>query len=268
VQAIGYEMQSLGILSIATNKYIDYWRDQAESVDLHLGPTLPVTLHIFTDRPADAEAIGSNLRNVKVMIHEIPPLVWPEATLHRFKVFNEHAHLLVEDFLMYLDADMVVHKPFGRDITAPGADVTLVKHPGYFRPRFPQKLTLYALNPKLFFADLNLQRRFGGIGAWETRKASTAFVQREDRVNYYCGGIWWGKGFAILSLIEELKIKVELDEAKSMMAVWHDESHLNRWGAENKARFLDPRFCYSLGYKWLKQLPNVVQAIDKVDVSR
>lgn len=268
VKVNGYEMKTLGILSIATNKYIDYWKDQAESIDLNLGPLLQVTLHVFTDRTSDAEQIGATLRNVKVMVHEIPSLGWPKATLYRYKVFSERSDLLQQDFLMYLDADMVVHQPFVEQITYPGADVTLVQHPGYFRPRFPQNLALYALNPKLILVDLNMQRSLGAIGAWETRESSTAFVKREAREKYFCGGIWWGKRLAMLSMIEDLRINVELDEANSIMALWHDESHLNRWGADNKARHLDPRFCYSLGYKWLKKLPNVVQAIDKVDVNR
>ena len=103
-------MKSLGVISVATNIYLEYWKAQAKSLAANLDNSLDVTLHIFTDRPEEAEEFGSSLDWVKVVGHKIPAYRWPEATLYRYRIFNAARESLNQDVLMYLDADMLLHK--------------------------------------------------------------------------------------------------------------------------------------------------------------
>lgn len=263
-------IQSLGIMSVATNIYLEYWKAQAKSVDEHLGKNFNVTLHIFTDRPEEAELFGGSLRNVIVKGHRIPAYRWPEATLYRYRIFNANKTELTQDVLMYLDADMVVHKEVtGLDLATPsGSGVTLVQHPGYYRPAAFKALTLYVGQPKLLASDLYSRWRLGGIGSWETSPKSKAFVPRSLRTDYFCGGTWWGYQEDVLGLVAELDKRVTQDELAGVMAKWHDESHMNWWGANHPHATKSPSFCYSVSYPWLRSLPMIIQAVDKLEATR
>ncbi len=263
-------ISSLGVISVATNIYLEYWKSQAKSVAEHIGPNLDVTLHIFTDRPEEAERFGADLPNVTVVGHKIPPYRWPEATLYRYRIFNEAQSELTQEVLIYLDADMLVHQPLGATELASqsGAGVTLVRHPGYFRPSIKGRIRTYFGSPKLAIADAYSQWKIGGIGAWDTNPASKAFVPRNLRKEYFCGGTWWGYRADFLSLVAELDDRVSQDERAGVMAKWHDESHINWWGATHQHHTKNPSYCYSVSYKWLAGLPMIIQAVDKAEATR
>ena len=263
-------IKSLGILSVATNIYLEYWKSQAASVAKFADPSMEVTLHIFTDQPEAAEEFGKSLGNVKVVGHRIPAYRWPEATLYRYRIFNAAREQLTQDVLMYLDADMLWHRTVGQGdlATSNGAGVTLVQHPGYYRPSFVRQLALYAKRPKLLLSDLYSRLTLGGLGAWETSEASQACVPREKRSAYFCGGTWWGYRDAVLDLVAELDHNVTKDEMAGVMAKWHDESHINWWGANHPHATKNPSFCYSVSYPWIHHLPMIIQAVDKDEATR
>ena len=261
---------SLGIVSVATNVYLDYWKSQAASLDRNVSPELPITIHIFTDRTSEAIEFSKSLKNLKVVAHEIPPYRWPEATLYRYKIFNEHKSELTQDILMYLDADMLVHSTLSLSRLAPQgtAEATLVKHPGYFRPTGLRRIKLYWQYRKLLVSDTYSRIKLGGLGAWETNPKSAAFVSRASRRNYYCGGIWWAPNAIFRDLVSELDSRVNSDESAGLMAVWHDESHINWWGTQHAHASQNPSFCFSTSYPWLTHLEMVVQAVDKDSMTR
>ena len=100
-------------------------------------------------------------------------------------------------------------------------------------------------------------------GSWEDNKLSTAFVSRENRKQYVCGGTWMGRRIELFELIENLKVAVEVDFANGVVAKWHDESHLNRWAAFNDFNLLDPSFCYVNEYRHLSDLEAKIIAVTK-----
>ena len=261
---------TLGVMSVATNIYLEYWKAQAQSLNEFAGPDLAVTLHIFTDQPDVAEEFGKTLSNVKVVGHRIPAYRWPEATLYRYRIFNAVKAELTQDILMYLDADMLVHRALGlQDLQSPtGSGVTLVQHPGYYRPSPARLLGVYVKRPKLLLADLYSHYRLGGLGAWETSSSSTAYVPRDKRQAYFCGGTWWGYRSAVLDLVAELDANVTRDELNGVMAKWHDESHMNWWGANHEHATKNPSYCYSVSYPWIQNLPMIIQAVDKEEATR
>jgi hypothetical protein len=263
-------ISSLGIVSVATNIYLEYWKIQAESVDRNVPNDLRVTIHIFTDQPEEASGFGRTLKNLTVKAHRIPAYRWPEATLYRYRIFNQHRDLLSEDVLMYLDADMLVHESLQSSyfLNSANEGASLVRHPGYYRPKGLELLSLYLRKPDLLVSDASSRLRLGGLGAWETNPASAAFVERRRRRTYYCGGTWWASRKVFGSLVHELDLRVTRDEAQGVMAVWHDESHINWWGANHSHETKSPAFCYSTGYPWLKGLRMVIQAVDKTDSTR
>jgi histo-blood group ABO system transferase len=146
---------------------------------------------------------------------------YPEATLYRYHAIMSQRGVLAQyDHIFYADADAQFVAPVtGEDIFSNG--ITATVHSGYFA------------------------RNTGGTP--ETRPASAAYVAGVRQ--YYCGGFNGGTSEAYLQMAEAIRNGVDADKAKGLMAIWHDESHLNRYLFDHPpARVLSPSFCYPEGY--------------------
>ena len=268
---IKIQSQSLGVLTVATNIYIDYWCEMAISFDANCRPSDNIVLHVFTNQIDTVEQIKTELKNVLVVAHEIPNYKWPEATLLRYQIFDEAAGELAEDLLMHLDADMLVNRsPMETIIKSSKTDlICLVSHPGYFRPKaFIRRANFYRKNVTYLLDDLRMTLKIGGIGSWETDQGSTAYVPRRYRRNYVCGGTWFGEKGLFLKLISELSHNVTVDLKHNRVAVWHDESHLNSWSAKHPHHTIDPSLCFVSTYPQLQGLTPIITAVDKKIVTR
>ena len=258
--------QSLGVLTVATNIYIEYWREMAISFDANCRRSDNVVLHVFTNQIDEVERVKTQLRNVLVVSHEIPNYKWPEATLLRYRIFEEAAEDLSEDLLMHLDADMLINQsPLETILKASKAgQVCLVSHPGYWRPKaFIGRANFYRQNIVFLLNDIRMTIKIGGLGSWETDEKSLAYVPRRYRRNYVCGGTWFGEREVFLKLVSELSSNVTADLKHNKIAVWHDESHLNLWSAQNSHFTLDPEFCFVSAYPQLQGLTPTITAVDK-----
>jgi len=258
--------KSLGIVSVATNQYLKYWKQMAESLDNSINESDRVFLHLFTDQPTDAKSFSLNLKYCKVKIYEIPSLGWPEATLLRYQIFEKNLEDLTQEILMYLDADMIIVSNLLDELDEmyDPEQVSLVGHPGFWREgHLFNKTRLYAQNPRMAISDLRMKIALGGIGSWESRRASRAFVSRRRRNNYVCGGAWLGPNNLIKKLIIDLSREVTDDQKNNIIAIWHDESHLNSWASKNVYKLLTPKYCHDATYIQLKNLSPAITAVNK-----
>ena len=105
--------------------------------------------------------------------------------------------------------------------------------------------------------------RDGGLGAWENRIESLAYVARKKRLNYVCGGFWGGDTRNILTMITKLERNVKEDLGNGVMARWHDESHLNAWAAKNDFRLENSAYCHDSTYENIKHLEVIITAVRK-----
>jgi hypothetical protein len=263
-------VQTIGVVSVATNIYLDYWKLMVTSADNVTKKGDLVTFSVFTDNPLEAEKFGEKLKNVNVIAFQIPAYGWPEATLFRYSIFEEHSKYLQTDILVHLDADMeIVANPWERvRKNLSMGDICFIKHPGYWRPEFPKKAFFYLVTPLRAISDLVLWLRNGGIGAWEDNKRSKAFIPRSQRKNYYCGGMWFGKKQKFIDLVRDLSSNVTLDNNHSVIAKWQDESHLNYWANQNDHRIESPELCFDNTYTQLKDLIPVIIAVRKKEKTR
>lgn len=258
---------SVGVVTVATNRYLDYWREMAITADQHLFPGLDVVMHVFTDRADEARAMASDFTRIRINPIPIPALGWPDATLLRYSLFDRHAEHLQQDLLMHLDADMQVVADVGPELDPghwPGG-IALVRHPGYWRPRWPQRLSLYARAPRVAARDARLRVSVGAIGSWESRSTSRAYVPRSLRRTYACGGTWMGLRDPFRAMVHELASRTDADTQDQTMAIWHDESHLNWYASHHRTAFLGSEYCYALGFPNLAGMPPRIVAVDKGD---
>ena len=194
---------NIGIFFIGTGNYINFFENYYDNCEKYLLPNLNKTYFCFTD----AEFDGDVPDNIKVIPTESYTL--PDATLKRFhtilKPREEYSSL---DYLIYLDADMLVNEVINEDEFSFDSDFFGVHHPGFYKKEqvFP----------------------------YEKRSMSQAYVSSGD--TYWQGCFWGGKTNSVIELCEVLSERVDIDLQKNIIAEWHDESHINKFFLENSER--------------------------------
>jgi hypothetical protein len=144
-------------------------------------------------------------------------LGWPKVTLMRYHAMIKQAELLLTyDQVFYMDIDMLVVSPVTEnDIFSKG--ITAVIHPGY---------------PTSF----------------ERNSTSTAYIQGNPP--YYQGCLVGGDAGTFLAMCETIAANVDIDTSRGITAVWHDESHLNKYLYDHPpARVLSPSYCFPENYR-------------------
>lgn len=242
----------LTIFMIATKAYTRFAIDAVESIQINFRNPENLQVLVLTDDPEIlAENVSQTFRGVIEPI-KIASLGWPEATLLRFHLFLENWSRVRGDIVMYMDADTQAVAPFGisdlisacRDPRSRG--VALVQHPGYFNRNW---LYRTACRTRL--------------GPWESRRASSAFVKRQDRKTYVCGGVFWALNERFWQISTEIARCIDVDQSKKIRARHNDESHLNNWFVKNKCGTVTPDWAFADGYRNLRGLIPRIKVIHK-----
>jgi len=208
------DLQSIKIciLTIATNKYRKFIGKLYEDILTKFCPGAQINFILFTNH----ESINApgNIR-----IHHIEHEAWPMSTLKRYNHFiKEKDFILEHDFCFYFDADMRIDGLIGKEVLSDGLVTT--KHPGQS------------------FNHINEM-------SYDRNPQSLAYVRLGEGKSYYAGGFNGGKSIDFVRMAEEIAKKVNIDLEKGIIALWHDESHLNRYLLDNPpALELTPSYCY------------------------
>ena len=260
------ERPTVAVITIATNKYIHYWEGMANSLDQYLSMNNDVTFRVYTDQPKEISEIASKLTYSKIEIFEIPSWKWPEVALKRYEVINGAIPSIEQDYLIYIDADMIALSeiPSVTDILG-NRSIALTLHPGFWRPVNFEKTFLYLKYLMIATRDLRMRLRLGGLGAWECNTKSHAYIPRRDRRHYFCGGFWLGRKGEIEDQTRELMFQTSKDAQSGVEAKWLDESHLNRWAVTHEGEFktLTPEYCFDRTYSQLSNLIPKIEAVNK-----
>jgi len=210
----------IGILYICTGKYTIFWNEFYQSAQQFLLPEDEKYYFVFSD----GEINTYNNPNVTVIYQE--KLGWPFDTLYRFKIFLKAEEQLKEmDFLYFFNANLVVKESIGREILPlDDEDLAVTLHPGFFDK--PRELFTY-----------------------ETRKESTACITPDKGENYIAGGLNGGRAESYLTMIRALARNIDTDYKKSIIALWHDESHINHYILDKKVKILSPAYLYPEGWE-------------------
>lgn len=256
---------ALGIVTVATNRYLQYWREMAMSADQLLAPGSHLSFYVFTDQPNEAQRFAEGLTRSEVIPVSIPNFGWPEATLRRYEIFRESWNRVQENVVIHLDADMIVSSATYLD--PPPArwpdGIAFVRHPGFRRPPHRSRMRMYLESPRYLKGDITSWRRHGALGSWETNPRSNAYVPKSERSVYVCGGVWMGLREPLGQMINVLADRTNEDREGGVMAVWHDESHLNWYASLHGHYLFDSEKCFAPGYENLSDIQPEIIAVDK-----
>jgi hypothetical protein len=137
---------------------------------------------------------------------------WPKVTLMRYHSILAQKHLFMwYDYVFYIDADMLIASDIAAEELASDG-LTAVLHPGF-------------------------------VSTFERNPESAAYI--EGYPTYYQGCLIGGVTRDFVKMCEAIVNGVDADNAKGIVAVWHDESHLNRYLEDHPpAKILSPAYCY------------------------
>jgi histo-blood group ABO system transferase len=217
----------IGLLIIATEKYTKFIQPLIESADKHFLKGHEVTYFVFSNK--DQIELDTE-RDVRLT--RVEHMQWPYMTLFRYKFFTESNQKLSEmDYLYYCDADMLFVSEVGDEILS---DLVATIHPGYL----------------------------GGRGTPETRPQSLACVFPHEQMEYYAGGFNGGTSKSFLKMSSILSERINEDMKRGIIAIWHDESHMNRYMIDHRpTKVLDPSYCHP--ESWNLPYPKRLLALDK-----
>ena len=240
---------NVGILSIATGKYIQFLESLYRSIEKFFLLDHKKTYIIFTDNPKEAEDITGRL-GIDSVVFQIERKGFPGDTLYRYHHFSNARESLKSmgencpKALFYMDADMLIVDNVGDEILPTRyKSIIATAHPGfYMRPGH---------NP---------------YGTPETNSNSKAFIPHNRwRPCYWAGGFNGGSFEAFMSVSNAIKGRIDEDDKNGIMAVWHDESHLNSYLTEqwmfDQVKTLSPSYCYP--ESWNIPFEKKIIALDK-----
>lgn len=164
--------------------------------------------------PHDTLLFTDRICNLNVKQVKISPKGYPHETLMRYHTILTQEWLREYDFIFYSDIDMEFVGSIGEEIFSDGITATL--HPGY----------------------INQEHKPVDVNPLST--ACAAGVKQ-----YYCGGFNGGTSKAFLKMARTIRQNVDIDARNNVIALWHDESHLNKYLMDNPpAKVLSPSYCY------------------------
>lgn len=227
-----YRPKTIGIIYICTGKYIQFLEGFLSTAETNFLPNHKKEYFIFTESQLD------NPDPSKFHIIHQEKLGWPYDTLNRFHMINgitsQVDHI---DYMYFCNANLLINEPIDENILPDlGQEMVGVNHSGQYR--LPNNEFTY-----------------------ERNKNSLAFIPFNEGNYYYQGCLFGGTKDAFLEMSKTLQENIDKDLANDIIAVWHDESHLNRYFLNHPPKVLDPS--YSNPEAFYIPFPKRIIQIDK-----
>ena len=217
-------MKTIAILYIATGPYIAFWNDFYNTFEKYFLNNTEKHYFVFTDAKNIYQA--SNTR-VHTIFQESSP--WPLPTLLKFHQFlTIREELLKYDYCYQSNANIICKDYVLEEEFLPrkekGEDLFFVQHPGYL------------FNKAVDFP-------------YERSSKSLAYVPYNKGKIFVFGAMNGGFSSSYIDFIEKLDANIVEDLKHNVIALWHDESHVNKALIEiNNFRLLPSAYCYPVGF--------------------
>jgi len=226
----------VAVIFIGTSKYLEFLPGYYEQAEKNLFPGVEKQYFVYSDGEVDGLP-----ENITFVPQEHLP--FPYITLYRFDIINRSLDLMEDcTHLLFLDAD------------------TQVVNTVEFSEMFSDEKPLMGVQHPCHAMEMAPHGKFPG--AFETNPASLCHVTHNDDTSmYWQACVWGGRMDVVTNLVKELDRRTKVDESNGIVAVWHDESHINKYFIENKriVNTLHPQYAYPEVFKsMLEWTPKIV----------
>ncbi|XP_030148726.1 histo-blood group ABO system transferase 2-like [Lynx canadensis] len=223
------------------DRYVAFLELFLQTAEKHFMVGHRVTCYVFTDRPGDVPRVPLGEGRQVAVLEVRSYSRRQDVSVHRVEMirnFSRRCFLHEVDSPVCADVDVRFRDHVGVEILSP---LFGTLHPGF-----------YGAAREAF--------------TYERRPQSQAHVPRDEGDFYYAGGFFGGSVAEVLRLTSACHQATVVDRAHGIEAVWHDESHLNRYLLDHK-----PTKVLSPEYLWDEQLlgwPAVVKKLRYVTVPK
>jgi histo-blood group ABO system transferase len=190
-------MNTVLFITIATgNYYSKFIPDLYESMVKYFNFDFKL-LCLTDDTNTDNNIIKKHIKHAK----------WPYSTLMRYHHILHYVEDIKKyDFIFYIDSDMKICDYISySDIVSSRVGIL---HPGFYH---------------------SVRSEF----TYETNKKSKAYIKSNEGIHYYQGCLHGGSRETFLDMCNTIKNNIDEDLKRNIIALWHDESHLNRYFIDN-----------------------------------
>lgn len=217
---------TVALTVFAVGRYLDIYLEKfLSSAEQHFMVGQRVIYYVFTDDPDRVPQVklsaGRSVTVTKVLRHSR----WQDISMLRMKTIADTIDSLIRHQAQYvfcLDVDQEFVGRFGTE--ALGDLVALFHSYYYHRPKF---FYTFDHNPK-----------------------SAAYVEQGDM--YYHAAVFGGTWQQVKTLTQSCYWAIMQDKNNHVEALWHDESHLNKYFWLHKpTKVLSPEYCWAnaIGYR-------------------
>jgi hypothetical protein len=202
----------IAFVTIATNKYISFAENLLDSLGqfAFMDGNVKTDLFVFSNIPQIFDLKNGRIKAKGIMTTHVP---FPLISLLRYHYYSGCQELQEYDYIFHIDCDMQLMDHVGREILG---ERVCTLHPG--------------------FSQINLPENF----PYDRNIGSNAYVKIGSGINYYQNCFQGGSSKEFLNMCSVLKNKCEEDLRKNYIALWHDESYMNRYMVTNPPTVILP----------------------------
>ncbi|XP_010880317.2 alpha-1,3-galactosyltransferase 2 isoform X2 [Esox lucius] len=244
-QAHSRNHSSVTLTVFAVGRYLDAYLEKfLLSAERHFMVALPVTYYVFTDMPEKVPNIALGARRSLKVIRVPTYSRWQDISMMRMRTIAEVIESEIRHHSQYVfcfDVDQVFVGRFGSEALG---DTVAVLHAYYYhRPHF---MYTYDHNPR-----------------------SRAYMETGDF--YYHAAVFGGSWQSVRNMTRTCYLAIMEDKENQVEALWHDESHLNKYLWVHKpSKVLSPEYCWcgDIGYRADIQKARLLWAKKQYDTLR
>lgn len=200
---------NVAICFIGTGNYLNFLPNYYENIKKYFLPDCQKTFLVFTDGEL-------NDLPKDIIPYYQEHLEWPYVTLKRFEIIWKAKDIIQKnDWFVFIDADALVVDDIIED------------------EFFDKSKPFFGVHHPCHFLQMPPHNQYPG--AFETNTASVSHITEDDDLSvYYQGCLWGGRVPDVIKMIQDLDDMVNKDLENDVIALWHDESHLNKFFIDNK----------------------------------
>uniref|UniRef100_A0A8C5R4B0 ABO glycosyltransferase n=1 Tax=Leptobrachium leishanense TaxID=445787 RepID=A0A8C5R4B0_9ANUR len=212
----------IGLAMFAIKKYVVFLHTFIETAEKFFMVGYNVNYYVLTDRVEEVRQYNFTLGQGRHLTVLKAPTYkrWQDICFRRMEIIRNYTRELFTnevDYLAVADIDMKFSDDVGVESLS---DLFGTIHPGY-----------YAAQRQHF--------------TYERRPASKAYIPKDEGDFYYAAGYFGGTTEEIFKLTNYCHTGIMADREKNIEAVWHEESHLNRYFLYHKpTKLLSPEYLW------------------------
>lgn len=231
--------KNVAILYLCIGEYDIFWNKFYQSFEKNFLPSCNKYYFVFTDSNKIDFAVNKNIS--KIFQYN---LGWPYVSMLRWHMFLRIEKQLQDfDCIFFVNANAICNLTVYEKEILPSKnkDLVFAAHPSFYNK--PRQCFEYERNPK-----------------------SLAYIPYNEGKVYVQGCLFGGKPNAFLDLCKRCKHNTDLDISNNVLAVWYDESHLNKYVSSiNNYKLLSPEYIYPESFENFSNFRNLKKRILMLD---